>query len=88
MPTYRRVIEIFTGEGKNIYSTVRVDTSRELTPEELVYEWEKIIVTYQGKYETMVRFVPPWIPDSLPGYVPPIDGETTWDWAGEETELE
>lgn len=86
MPTYRRVVEVFTGEGKNIYRTVRIDTSRDLTDEELIYEWEKIIVTFQGKYETQVRFVPPWVPDALPGFVAFIPGETTWDWAGEDIE--
>ena len=85
MPTYRRVVEVFTGEEKNIYKTVRIDTSRDLTDEELIYEWEQIIITFQGKYETQVRFVPPWVPDSLPGFVAFIPGETTWDWAGEET---
>ena len=84
MPTYRRVVEVFTGEGKNIYRTVRVDTSIDLTDEELVYEWDNIIVTFQGKYETQVRFVPPWEGVMLVGFVPPIPGETTWDWAGEE----
>lgn len=84
MPTYRRVIEVFTGEDKNIYRTVRVDTSRALTPEELMYEWDNIIITFQGKYETQVRFVPPWEFVPLSGYSPPIPGETSWDWAGEE----
>jgi hypothetical protein len=82
MPTYRRIIEITTGNAENIFRTVRVDYPTPLTDAELEVEFSSIIATFRARYETSMRFVPPAAGRSLPGYVPPIEGEDTWDWGG------
>jgi hypothetical protein len=86
MPTYRRVIEIHTGEDKNLFRTVRVDSDDDLSDEELTGEWQSIIDNFARRYETQTRFVPPREGQYFDGYSPPIKGENNWDWSGEENE--
>ncbi len=84
METARRIVEIFTGDEKNQFKTVRLDFDFTLTDEQICEQWCALIEAIRARYETQVRFVPPKLGQDLRDYMPPIPGETNWDWSGEE----
>lgn len=84
MPTYRRIIEVHTGEDRNIFRTIRLDVDLDMTDEEILAEWADVLAAFRLRYETQVRFVPPLIPETFSGYMPALPGEGGWTWAGEE----
>jgi hypothetical protein len=84
MPTYRRIVEVHTGEDRNIFRTIRLDVDLDMTDDEILAEWADVLAAFRLRYETQVRFVPPRDEFTFAGYMPRLPGEEGWDWAGED----
>lgn len=87
MATYRRVVEIYTGDGSSLYRTCRVDLPADADNDDKSTSFEALRQQWQQRYDTRVRFVEPRQGQEIPGYVPPLPGETNWEW-GDDDELE
>ncbi len=75
-----------TGDEKNQFRTVRVDSDDPLDNVTLAAEFGDILEAFRRRYETQVRFAPPSSQQTLPDYQPPLPGELNWEWGDEEYE--
>lgn len=84
METYRRIVEVFTGEEKNKFFTIRLDVDLDMTDEQIIAGWSVILAAFRLRYETQVKFAHPPPGHNPDLYMPPLEGEAGWTWGGEE----